>query len=267
VAAGYDLAFRWPDDEPLPKPARRRVPVKPGYPQYLRPGGSVWVIRRIDSGLALVLRLDGATFLGERLGCTSFEWVEPIPVGSIPDVRVAGRFDPWWWKYLEVRRGRPVRWVKTGPGSTRPSQPAPPVGQPTRPRPRVIAVDVSELPEPDPAAVRGHIRTAPERQLVNRYVRWRKVELQRLVINLGTTTLVTDLYDPDLRVLIEAKPFPERPALRMALGQLLDYGRYRRRTALAGGADQLAVLPVTHRSEARVRCTMQVCTSPQATPP
>lgn len=40
------------------------------------------------------------------------------------------------------------------------------------------------------------------------------------------TAIFTDLFDATLRLLVEAKAHPSRASVRMAIGQLADYGRF-----------------------------------------
>ncbi|MGA5360643.1 restriction endonuclease [Streptomyces purpurascens] len=60
------------------------------------------------------------------------------------------------------------------------------------------------------------------------YLRTRghRVSRQRIVPDGETRPLLTDLYVPDLRLLIEAKGSVTRESLRMAVGQLIDYNRF-----------------------------------------
>jgi len=77
-------------------------------------------------------------------------------------------------------------------------------------------------------------RTAERREaaLVTQYLEFRRSSglhpLRRLKIKpVGEVLpLYTDLYDPQTRLLIEAKGTVTRDAIRMAVGQLLDYGRF-----------------------------------------
>ena len=71
-----------------------------------------------------------------------------------------------------------------------------------------------------------------EAQLVERYLSFRKgkglPELQRLKIipKNETQALFNDLYSPSENILIEAKGSVTREAIRMAVGQLMDYARF-----------------------------------------
>jgi hypothetical protein len=77
-------------------------------------------------------------------------------------------------------------------------------------------------------------RTAERREaaLVSAYLEYRRITglppLCRLRIKpVGEAlSLYTDLYDPELRLIIEAKGTVTRDAIRMAVGQLLDYKRF-----------------------------------------
>ena len=53
------------------------------------------------------------------------------------------------------------------------------------------------------------------------------------IIPIGATTLYSDLADVTENVLYEAKGSAERMSVRLALGQVLDYGRYVDQSRLA----------------------------------
>jgi hypothetical protein len=84
-------------------------------------------------------------------------------------------------------------------------------------------------------------RTAERREgeLVTAYRKYRQQHglgpLKRLRIKPPgeTQSLYSDLYDPDARLVIEAKGTVTREAIRMALGQLFDYRRFVDRCRLA----------------------------------
>jgi hypothetical protein len=77
-------------------------------------------------------------------------------------------------------------------------------------------------------------RTAERREaaLITEYLEFRRLsglpKLCRLKIKPAgeALPLYTDLYDPQMRLIIEAKGTVTRDAIRMALGQLLDYRRF-----------------------------------------
>ncbi len=60
----------------------------------------------------------------------------------------------------------------------------------------------------------------------------RKVRRYRIIPN-GSTTLYSDLADVTDNVLYEAKGSPDRMSVRLALGQVLDYGRFVKGSRLA----------------------------------
>lgn len=71
------------------------------------------------------------------------------------------------------------------------------------------------------------LRTYPEARLLKDYERWLGRALTRHTIGLPSgERLVTDAYDRKTGTLIEAKASASREAVRMALGQLLDYQRH-----------------------------------------
>jgi hypothetical protein len=77
-------------------------------------------------------------------------------------------------------------------------------------------------------------RTAERREaaLVGEYLEFRRVSRMSRLCRLKikppgeALPLYSDLYDPETRLIIEAKGTVTRDAIRMALGQLLDYGRF-----------------------------------------
>jgi hypothetical protein len=99
---------------------------------------------------------------------------------------------------------------------------------------RVIAIEASVAHVFQVASANSSIDVERERReaaLVRRYVDWlagRGVRAVRHEIELPGlgNALYTDLYDPSRSELIEAKASVDRNDIRMALGQLLDYGRY-----------------------------------------
>ena len=69
--------------------------------------------------------------------------------------------------------------------------------------------------------------TRTERQLEDRLREALYVDLRLAIQPAGSsTTLYTDVWDPDERELFEVKSSASRQSIRMAVGQLLDYRRY-----------------------------------------
>jgi hypothetical protein len=79
-----------------------------------------------------------------------------------------------------------------------------------------------------------------EQKLLTRYVAWLTSmghDVRRLKLRaLGGATLWTDAYDLTDNTIIEAKGATLRPLVRMAIGQLLDYGRIHRPRGAVDGA-------------------------------
>jgi hypothetical protein len=90
-----------------------------------------------------------------------------------------------------------------------------------------------------------HAAYGVEARLVVQYAKWLehqrgKETLRRHEITLSDRTrLLTDAWDEDLELLIEAKAAADRPSIRMAIGQLLDYAQ-----ALPEGTQRAVLLPV-----------------------
>jgi hypothetical protein len=88
-------------------------------------------------------------------------------------------------------------------------------------------------------AVEQHTAERRESALIKGYPAYRHREglrpLKRLKIKPSgeVQLLYSDLYDPDKRLVIEAKGTVTREAIRMALGQLLDYRRFMDKSRLA----------------------------------
>lgn len=89
------------------------------------------------------------------------------------------------------------------------------------------------------AAVAERVAERREAALITAYLEFRRAaalpKLQRLKIRPTgeVQSLFTDLYDPDEKLIIEAKGTVTREAVRMAVGQLLDYSRFIDRAKLA----------------------------------
>lgn len=100
------------------------------------------------------------------------------------------------------------------------------------------------------AAIAGRTAERREAALITQYLEYRRTTglspMRRLKIKpVGEVLpLYTDLFDPETRLLIEAKGVVTRDAIRMAVGQLLDYRRF------VNQPYKLAVLlPETPRSD------------------
>jgi hypothetical protein len=60
--------------------------------------------------------------------------------------------------------------------------------------------------------------------------------------------LFTDVFVKDLKILVEAKGSTDRPAIRMAIGQLLDYSRFYA-TSVEGQVKRAVLLPSLPRKD------------------
>lgn len=229
----FDLVVRWPDnDDWRVLKARRTVPVF-GYPRWLRfPGGRVWIrhgtrmvfrftIEAID-GPRKIVPIGGTSNTGYRLHVrkgTGAAIDPPVPLAAV------GNWS-WAWHYwaavgFRYMRRKPREFVNTGVFKT--------LG--------VLNVPI-EVAHVDSTTVglSERIHTFAERRLVRQYAAWLddNDRLVRKSISIpGEGTLLTDGYDLRHGLLIEAKANADRPSLRMALGQLLDYQRYLSRSKLA----------------------------------
>jgi hypothetical protein len=90
------------------------------------------------------------------------------------------------------------------------------------------AADVDEYLVQRTSEPQMHLRT--EAELVRRYSAWLRrtrgsLAERHRIASPGGAHLFTDLYDPSRRLLVEAKASATRNDVRMALGQILDYGR------------------------------------------
>ena len=91
-----------------------------------------------------------------------------------------------------------------------------------------------------------------EGKLVRQYVAWAEIQhgpshAYRPVIYLPDgSTIIGDLFDPAIPLLIEAKATSDRPAFRMAVGQLLDYSRHLPNQITGPGQLRCAVLVSVH---------------------
>lgn len=89
------------------------------------------------------------------------------------------------------------------------------------------------------SAIAERVAERREATLVTAYVEFRRAsalpKLRRLKIKPTgeVQPLYTDLYDPETKLVIEAKGTVTREAIRMAVGQLLDYSRFVDRPKLA----------------------------------
>jgi hypothetical protein len=89
------------------------------------------------------------------------------------------------------------------------------------------------------AAVAERVAERREAALITAYLEFRRAsaltKLRRLKIKPTgeVQPLFTDLYDPHAKLIIEAKGTVTREAIRMAVGQLLDYSRFVERSKLA----------------------------------
>ena len=105
------------------------------------------------------------------------------------------------------------------------------------------------------SAISERVAERREAALITKYLEFRRASalprLQRLKIKPTgeVQPLFTDIYDPMTKLIIEAKGTVTREAIRMAVGQLLDYSRFVDQPKLAvllpevpGGEDLLGLL-------------------------
>jgi len=112
----------------------------------------------------------------------------------------------------------------------------PPLEPPRAPDVREIAVEEHKTDRYLVPAVGEREAARREQPLVQRYRTWlerrgRNLVRLRVIPEGEVQTLRHDLYDPVRNNLIEAKLEATRPAIRMAIGQLADYGRFRSEAA------------------------------------
>ncbi|MGI8309893.1 hypothetical protein [Saccharopolyspora hattusasensis] len=119
--------------------------------------------------------------------------------------------------------------------------PVPAASEPTEPQVQSIPVESNEAAEYSATSKDSSIvAKRREAALVNRYTEWlhkqgRAATRRSIRLPGQAGQLFTDLFDEGLRELIEAKGATSRSDVRLALGQVLDYGRYVKH-------DQLAIL-------------------------
>lgn len=112
----------------------------------------------------------------------------------------------------------------------------------TTPLSRPVAIEIATA-EPFEQQIEATTRTAyrREQQLVRRFAKHLEAkghEVSRHAITLpGGTELKSDLFDHKRQLLVEAKSSADRPSVRMAIGQLMDYRR-----GIAPAPKALAVL-------------------------
>lgn len=119
--------------------------------------------------------------------------------------------------------------------------PAPAASESTGPEVQSIPVESNEAEEYSATPKDGSVvAKRREAALVKRYTEWlhgqgRPTTRRSIRLPGQAGQLFTDLFDEGLRELIEAKGATSRSDVRLALGQVLDYGRYVEH-------DQLAIL-------------------------
>lgn len=235
----YDLVVRWPTSAgPIDKLARRRTFPLAKAPQRIDPtDGQVWVA--VDGALVARFRSRGLSVTkkvrllhghvepkGRELqiepGSVQFLG-RPKPMANIEGGSVNPFGHPAGFRYM---RRRPQRFVRmTDTRSTTVTEERLPI---TR------ANEWVQQTRDQAALTCEGAKHATEAALITAYRDWRLeaggrlLVRQRILLPDGND-LWTDAYDPSERLLIEAKGTTDRPAIRMAVGQLLDYRQHLRR--------------------------------------
>lgn len=88
---------------------------------------------------------------------------------------------------------------------------------------RRVALEAYNTYDMSPAVASASIRTRDEAELVNRYAEYLRSQGHDVDGRLIAGVFRVDLYDYSENTIIEAKSTIEREAIRMAVGQLLDY--------------------------------------------
>lgn len=113
--------------------------------------------------------------------------------------------------------------------------------EPVAPVAPVVPIGVDEVPLEAVEVYRHEVQSTASREAVQREValvdrfqnfltkRQHRVRRYRVTPDGASAPLYSDIADITSRVLYEAKGTADRMAVRLALGQILDYGRYVRR--------------------------------------
>ncbi|ADB54048.1 hypothetical protein Cwoe_5644 [Conexibacter woesei DSM 14684] len=98
------------------------------------------------------------------------------------------------------------------------------------PAARIVAIESEQLRRAQVRSRPSTVADPVESRLVHTYARHLRdkgEEVARLRIDVtATETIYADVYSRTRHLLVEAKATPSRSAIRTAIGQLLDYGRY-----------------------------------------
>jgi hypothetical protein len=235
-----DLVVQWPKDVPIDRLRRmRRLPVARNPLQVTLPGTMVYLAQSgVLTGrftLAKVVGPTAVTLLDGTKAADGRELIiqkdsirvltRPRRITDILAEPGAPRNPGYPTGFLYLAR-RPQRFVRTGK-------------QPPPPGPEVVEAGVElagvaqwiRVSSGQQEAMREVVSHRAEARLVQRYADWlrstRGRELCRQLITLpGGTTIFSDAFDPARNLLIEAKASCDRPSVRMAIGQLLDYSAH-----------------------------------------
>lgn len=240
----YDLVLRWPRGAGDIKKLNRMVTFPVGKrPRHIDPDdGDVWVAvgselvarfrTRGISGPRKVKLLTGTEVAGGyrlQLEPNSVKLLSrPISMADIQDGASGPFGHPEGMRYLQRR---PRRFVTRGDPDDAPLR---------QPRVRPLEVRTAEewLAQTKSAARETEsVKHPTEGRLVAAYAAWRRQQTGKEVLiryELRTSAdavLLTDAFDTSKNLLLEAKATTERPAIRMAIGQLLDYSLWAPKSA------------------------------------
>ena len=239
LPSGYDIAIQWPSqrDDWHAVVSAGRVPLY-GYPHgFCLARNTVWVAWRGELvGRFRVAEIRSARvklLTGGRPAVTPELVVRLNTVKRLrPPRRISEISDPHalhrsrWpggsFKYLTAGANQFVKLPDSRP-SRRKAQPM------------VVEIDIQRTWLKATTVQRSktdeHTAYGVEARLVVEYARWLEQRrgqpaLRRQEITLGDgTRLLTDAWDEAVKLLIEAKATVDRPAIRMAMGQLIDYSQ------------------------------------------
>ena len=126
-----------------------------------------------------------------------------------------------------------------------------PAGTPTAPTANDRPVEDAGMPTYETAGAEGGVRTRSEHDLVRRYADWLSASGVTVVSRLYRVPglarpFLCDAFLPDKNALVEAKSTDRREAIRMAIGQLLDYQHLERTQRRLG-----VLLPYAPAAEVR----------------
>jgi len=193
-----------------------------GFPQHFRVGGTVVIVQG-NNNVAMVFRgksIDGPQRVRLANGKTRDSgYVIRAARGSIrkPEIPVAVPIHGWHaigaFRYLDAAKMKAIivgdDWSSSGEYIEN------------------VGSDVSRITfEPHVHGIPGTERNNPEARLVDDYVEWVGNAARFGHNYIRSAGLFVDLFDLTHWRLIEAKSNSSREAIRMAVGQLLDYKRY-----------------------------------------